>query len=183
MALQVATGFQVAPTPPILFNSPPPEGMLTQADIPALLNKPAVWLSQIMQTEPFELPEQSLSVDVIGRTAAEFLVSIAVLAFRVKADTVRPVSAMHRIILVDYMPWQQSDPPVPLLNLLNLPRRALALHNEAVRLFLRRHDASAIRSAMSIVLQDSVTVGMHRAEAFYYVAKMLSLVTGSYTQV
>ena len=183
MTLQVASGFLTLSSPLMLFSSPPADGMLTQADVPVLLNEPAAWLQRIMQTEPFDLPEQPLTVESIGKTTAEFLVSLAVLAFRVKASVVRPVSAMHRVVLIDYTPWQKTDPPVPLLNLLGLSRRALALHNEAVRLLMLRHDASAIRSAMSMVLQDGITAGMHRAEAFYYVAKMLSLVTGAYTQV
>ncbi len=183
MTLQITPGFTTATVPPMSISPPPPGGTLTRRDIPALLNEPAAWLFRTTQTEPFELPEQSLDRAIIGKTAAEFLISLAVLAFRVKATAVRPTSAMYRVILIDYTPWQKNDPPVPLLDLLNLPRRALALHNEAVRLLLRRNDASAVRSAMSLVLQDGITAGIHRAEAFYYVAKMLSLVTGAYTQV
>lgn len=183
MTLQVAAGFSTEMMTPLRFIPPPAGGTLQPEDVAALLNEPAGWLYRTMQVEPFELPEQSLNATVIGKTTAEFLVSLAVLAFRVKATAVLPVAAMYRVILIDYTPWQRRDPPVPLLNLLGLPARAVALHNEAVRLLLLNHDASAVRSAMSIVLQDGVIAGIHRAEAFYYVVKMLSLITGAYTQV
>ena len=60
----------------------------------------------------------------------------------------------------------------------------------AIHLFLSNGDASAMRGAMSLVLQAcaeqsrsrGVEARMHPAEAFYYVAKMLSLVTGAYSQ-
>lgn len=183
MALQVTPGFATNTTAIAPFSTPPIGGVLVQEDVTALLTEPAAWLYRVMQTDPFDMPEQSLNVATIGHTTTEFLISLAVLAFRIKATAVRPTAAMYRVIIVDYTPWQRVDPSVPLLNLLNFPRRALASHNEAVRLLLRSRDASGVRGAMSLVLQDGVTSGMHRAEAFYYVVKMLSLVTGAYTQV
>lgn len=76
------------------------------------------------------------------------------LAFNVTASSVKPVKAMGRVVLIDYTPWQRKDPPVPLLDMLGLPRRALAMHNAAIHLMLKQNDASAIRPAMSVVLQS-----------------------------
>jgi hypothetical protein len=40
------------------------------------------------------------------------------------------------------------------------------MHNSAIHLFLSRGDASALRGAMSLVLQGGVKAKMHPAEAF-----------------
>ena len=119
------------------------------------------------------------------------------LAFNVTASSAKPVKAMGRVVLIDYTPWQRKDPPVPLLDrfgfvtsMLGLPQRALAMHNAAIHLMLKQNDASAIRPAMSVVLQSGaersrssgVETRMRAAEAFYYVARMLSLVTEAYSQ-
>ncbi len=186
MTLQIATGFEAFASLQggglAQFAAPEDGRSITRADVNGLLKNPALWLHQTMRDKPFEMIERALSVETSGALMLEFLTSMAVLAFRVKAASVRPAKAMYRVALVDYTPWRQADPPVPLLCLFNLPARAVAMHNAAIHLFLSNGDASAMRGAMSLVLQGGVEAGMHPAEAFYYVAKMLSLVTGAYSQ-
>ncbi len=185
MTLQIANGFEAfyplrnSPAP---FAAPDDGRRITPADVDALLNNPAAWLYQTMQSNPFEMIEYPLQRETVGALLMEFLTAQAVLAFRVKAAAVKPVKAMYRVALVDYTPWRQTDPPVPLLCMLDLPAKSIAMHNSAIHLFLSRGDASALRGAMSLVLRGGAQSGMHPAEAFYYVAKMLSLVTGAYSQ-
>ncbi len=172
------------------FFEPPAGGRpLTPTNVPRLLNNPANWLYHTTRNDPLPLIENSLTPQTVGALTLEFLTAAAVLAFNVTASSVKPVKAMGRVVLIDYTPWQRRDPPVPLLDMLDLPRRALLTHNAAIHLMLKRNDASAIRPAMSAVLRacaqrsqsrDAETP-MRAAEAFYYVAKMLSLVTGAYT--
>ncbi len=193
MTLQIAPGFNVSIPGTELFFEPPADGrLLNAADVPQLLNNPASWLYHATQSEPLALTENDLTLQTVGNLTLEFLTSVAVLAFNVTASSVKPVKAMGRVVLIDYTPWQRKDPPVPLLDMLGLPRRALAMHNAAIHLMLTQNDASAIRPAMSAVLQScasrersrssGVETRMRAAEAFYYVARMLSLVTGAYTQ-
>lgn len=160
---------------------PPPEGrFLTAQDASQLLENPARWLYRTMLEAPFSITGRELTTQAVGPLVMELLVNMAVLAFRVRATRVAPVYAMHRVVLVNYTPWSASDPPVPLLSLLDLPRRAEAMHNEAIHLLLKDGDTSALRPAMGLVLRGGAERGMHVAEAFFYVTKMLSLVTGMY---
>ncbi len=165
-----------------LFEPPADGRFLTAQDASQLLENPARWLYRTMLETPFSIAGRELKAQATDPLVMELLVSMAVLAFNVKAASVRPVYAMHRVVLVNYTPRSASDPPVPLLSLLDLPRRAEAMHNAAIHLLLKEGDISALRPAMGLVLRGGAERGMHIAEAFFYVTKMLSLLTGTYRQ-
>jgi len=181
--LQIAPGFNIAlPETTRFFESPADGQLLNKEDVPQLLSNPLNWLYRAAQREPLPLIETALTPQNVGGLTLELLTAAAVLAFNVSASSVKPVCSMGRVVLIDYAPWQRKDPPVPLLDMLNLPRRALVMHNTAIHLMLKRNNASAIRPAMSAVLQSSLSAKIRAAEGFYYVVKMLSLVTGAYSQ-
>jgi len=165
-----------------LFEPPLDGRLLTMQDTAQLLDNPACWLYRAMLEAPFSIRGQELTEESVGSLVMELLVNMAVLSFGVKATSVVPVYAMHRVVLVNYTPWSAPDPPVLLLSLLDLPRRATAMHNAAMHLLLKNGDTSALRPAMSLVLRGGTERGMHVAEAFFYVTKMLSLMTGVHRQ-
>ena len=50
------------------------------------------------------------------------------------------MSAMGRVVLVDYTPWKRPDPPIPLLTLLSLDGDAVAAYNLAIHEFLTNNN-------------------------------------------
>ena len=113
MTLQIATGFEAFASLQgeglAQFAAPEDGRSVTRADAAGQLKNPALWLRQTMRDKPFEMIERALSVETSGALMLEFLTSMAVLAFRAKAASVRPAKAMYRVALVDYTPWRQAD--------------------------------------------------------------------------
>jgi len=163
--------------PPFLIPLLPPadDPLLTPQDAEQLLDNPASWLYRVSLRQPFVIREYPLKE--AHPLLLELLVNLALLSFQVEARVVTPVCAVGRVVLVDYTPRLAPDPPVPLLSLFDLPRRALAMHNAAIRLLLKEGDASALPPALRLVLRDGAGGGMRLTEAFFYATKMLSLMT------
>ncbi len=191
--LTVAPGFSLNPA--LLHPIELPAAKIprfSETDYTALLDNPGRWLMSLPQTPALEVEAQPLNDD-INPLLREFFIAQAVLAFQVRAGSVQLVAALGRIVLVDYEPWQQPDPPVPLLTLTPLDDPVIRRYNRAIRQFLNPNEnrnrtlmnlggGAGLSRALQMVLQAAIGV-FTRAEAFYFYTKLISLATGAYTQV
>jgi len=177
--LTVAPGFTLNATALHPIEIPSPDtARFSEADCRALLDNAGRWLMSLPQ--PLSLETQPLGN--INPLLKEFFIAQAVLAFQARAGSVRPVAALGRIVLIDYEPWQQPDPPVPLLTLTPLDTAVIAGYNRAIRHVLNTGGGRYIGQALPAVLHAGIGK-LTRAEAFYVYTKLISLVTGAYTQL
>jgi hypothetical protein len=188
MTMQVATGFVLPPLTALM--APGAAGLfatvgkkLAEEDVVALMRGDAgQWLVSLAEGgDPLEVNEITLDTTTVGELVLEFLAAQAVLAFRVAADQVMPRTSVGRVVVVEYAPWRNTDPPIPLLSLLPLAASAVLLHNAAIYHLLTNRNATYIGPAMGQVLKSGIGA-MSRGEAFFYYTKMLSLATGVYEQ-
>ena len=179
--LTVAPGFTLNPDTLAPIALPTPETpRFSKADYSALLHNAGRWLTSLSRSP---IPEAQ-SLESIHPLLQEFFIAQAVLAFQVRADSVQPVAALGRIVLVDYQPWQQPDPPVPLLTLVPLGDAVTRGYNRAIQQFLHTRGQAGrhIGRALPAVLHAGIGI-LTREEAFYLYTKLISLATGAYTQI
>ncbi len=184
--LDVAPGFDLAQlmTPDSTGIFGPGEGAvrLSEQDCNQIIGGNAgTWAMSLLADKPLVMDEKLLDPPLVGTLVLEFLTAQAVLAFQVPASSVFPVSAVGRVVLVNYTPWKHVDPPVPLLSLIPIDRSALDYYQAAVNHFLTVGNAQYLGPAIRRVLKSG-TGNLYRNEAFFFYTKMISLVTGAYQQ-
>ncbi len=185
--LEVAPGFKLDPTLLSPMSVPSRETpRFSETDCSVLLNSAGQWLMSQSPT-PLFIEDQPLNTSLISPLLLEFFVAQAVLAFQVRAGSVRPAAALGRIVLVDYEPWERPDPPVPLLTLLPLDKPVIGFYNRAIQKFLstrnrNRGSGASLARALTVTLQAGIGI-LTKEEAFYLYVKLTSLATGAYTQI
>lgn len=180
--MNVATGFTLSPTLLEFVEAPDEKtARFSKRDFTHLMSDAGQWLMTLQSLDTIQ-PRQLQNISPLLK---EFLIAQAVLAFQVRATAVKPVAALGRVVLIDYQPWQQPDPPVPLLTLLPFSKSITTFYNRAIQHSLsdtNLKNGALLSRALTQVLQAGIDE-FTQAEAFYLYTKITSLATGAYTQV
>lgn len=158
---------------------------------------PLQWAMQFSQS--IQLDIKPLTADAVGdfmleAIAAQALMAIPGMAF----EQAIPLECVGRIVTVDFDPhtpsksasaprqnrvprYADGDPPVPMLFLTGIDRKVETAYHGAVCNFLRSGDISQFNGILHAVL-NKFAGRLSRAEVFYFLVRVQSLLTGAYKQ-
>lgn len=159
---------------------------------------PLRWAMKVArEDEGFALRVQPLTADIVGEFLLEALAAQALLAMPMDFDMALPLETVGRIVTVDFDPhvpeppppaeppatrnprYADGDPPIPMLFLVGLDGKVERAYYREVCAFLRSGKAG---EQMDLVLQAVMAGQVSRPEAFYFLMKVQSLLTGAYKQ-
>lgn len=161
---------------------------------------PLQWAMQLSQKgEMFQLDVEPLTTDAVGEFLLEAIAAQALMAIPGMAfEQAMPLECVGRIVTIDFDPhvprpvstprldrqprYMDGDPPVPMLFLTGINRKVEQRYHATVYHFLRNgKDIAAFNPILENVLAEMVG-HLSRAEVFYFLVRVQSLITGAYKQ-
>jgi len=159
---------------------------------------PLQWAMQLAQNgEMFRLDVKPLTVDAVGEFLLEAIAAQALMAIPGQFEQAIPLESVGRIVTVDFDPhrprpaptprpnreprYTDGDPPVPLLFLSGIDRKVESAYHGAIANFLSHNRLSEFDGILHAVL-NKFAGHLSRAEVFYFLVRVQSLVTGAYKQ-
>ena len=148
----------------------------------------------------FQLDIKPLTTDTVGEfmleaLAAQSLMAIPGMAF----EQAIPLECVGRVVTVDFDPhapptkvtpaprpnreprYADGDPPIPMLILAGIDRKVETAYHGAVCAFLKNGNISQFNGILHAVL-NKFAGHLSRAEVFYFLVRVQSLLTGAYKQ-
>ena len=179
----------------------PDTGTFQASEVGAIwTTNPLQWVMSLnQQGEMFQLDVKPLTADAVGEFMLEAIAAQALMAIPGMAfEQAIPLEAVGRIVTVDFDPhtppapapaprpnreprYADGDPPVPMLILTGIDHKVEHAYYGAVCNFLRSGDISQFNGILHAVL-NKFAGHMSRAEVFYFLVRVQSLLTGAYKQ-
>lgn len=140
-----------------------------------------------------------LTTDTVGDFLMEAIAAQALSCVPGKYTSAMPLECLGKIVIVDFDPhkkvaqldpapnrkprYMNGDPPIPMLFMTSISEEVQKNYHYAVARFVDNSKARVdVTNALDSVLVQMMEEAVTRIEAFYFLVKVQSLLTGAYKQ-